>query len=153
MPRCIKMALVHDLAESIVGDLLPNEVTKEEKYRREKVQACGSLLFVAHLLDIAGSNGSYQDTSSRNGKWYDTITYTMQGSGNGRQYHWYDALVARRHAHVHSWRLPRCASSCEPARCYRNEREVFIMLSHKTSPVNCTRKLLYLCGYIKNSAL
>ena len=32
------MALVHDLAESIVGDLLPNEVTKEEKYRREKVE-------------------------------------------------------------------------------------------------------------------
>lgn len=34
--RCIKMALVHDLAESLVGDLLPNEVTKDEKYRREK---------------------------------------------------------------------------------------------------------------------
>ena len=35
--RCIKLALVHDLAESLVGDLVPNEVTKDEKYKREKV--------------------------------------------------------------------------------------------------------------------
>ena len=47
--RCIKMALVHDLAESIVGDLLPNEVTKEEKYRREMVdvQTCGFRFILA----------------------------------------------------------------------------------------------------------
>lgn len=32
------MALVHDLAESLVGDLLPNEVTRDEKYKREKVK-------------------------------------------------------------------------------------------------------------------
>lgn len=32
------MALVHDLAESIVGDLTPScNVSKEEKYKREKV--------------------------------------------------------------------------------------------------------------------
>ena len=32
------MALVHDLAESIVGDITPSAgVTKEEKYAREKV--------------------------------------------------------------------------------------------------------------------
>ena len=36
--RCIKMALVHDLAESIVGDLTPScGVSKEEKHKREKV--------------------------------------------------------------------------------------------------------------------
>jgi putative hydrolase of HD superfamily len=35
--RCIRMALVHDLAESIVGDLTPSSgVSKEEKYAREK---------------------------------------------------------------------------------------------------------------------
>ncbi|RIA88744.1 HD domain-containing protein [Glomus cerebriforme] len=34
--KCIKMAVVHDLAEGIVGDIVPNEgVTKEEKNRRE----------------------------------------------------------------------------------------------------------------------
>ena len=37
MHRCIKLALVHDLAECLVGDLVPNEVTKDEKYKREKV--------------------------------------------------------------------------------------------------------------------
>lgn len=42
------MALVHDLAESLVGDLLPNEVTKDEKYRREKV-SMWNLPFVNHV--------------------------------------------------------------------------------------------------------
>lgn len=37
--RCIRMALVHDLAESIVGDITPDDgVSKEEKYRRELVR-------------------------------------------------------------------------------------------------------------------
>ena len=36
--RCVKMSLVHDLAESIVGDLTPFcGVSKEEKRKREKV--------------------------------------------------------------------------------------------------------------------
>ena len=35
---CVKMSLVHDLAESIVGDLTPFcGVSKEEKRKREKV--------------------------------------------------------------------------------------------------------------------
>ncbi|RVE56130.1 hypothetical protein OJAV_G00233080 [Oryzias javanicus] len=35
--RCIKLALVHDMAESIVGDIAPSDnVSKEEKHRREK---------------------------------------------------------------------------------------------------------------------
>ena len=35
--RCVAMALVHDLAESIVGDLTPHDpVTAEEKQRREQ---------------------------------------------------------------------------------------------------------------------
>lgn len=34
--KCIKIALVHDMAESIVGDLTPNDnVSKEEKSKRE----------------------------------------------------------------------------------------------------------------------
>ena len=33
------MALVHDLAESLVGDITPHDgVSKEEKYRRENVR-------------------------------------------------------------------------------------------------------------------
>ncbi|KAI8050269.1 HD domain-containing protein [Syncephalis plumigaleata] len=35
--KCIKMALVHDLAEAIVGDITPHAgVSKEEKYQMEK---------------------------------------------------------------------------------------------------------------------
>ncbi|KAK2759545.1 hypothetical protein FQN54_003024 [Arachnomyces sp. PD_36] len=37
VPHCTKMALIHDMAESVVGDITPvdTEVTKEEKARRE----------------------------------------------------------------------------------------------------------------------
>ena len=35
--KCIKMSLVHDLGESIVGDITPHDgVSKEEKYQLEK---------------------------------------------------------------------------------------------------------------------
>eukprot|EP01135_Chromosphaera_perkinsii_P009755 Nk52_evm20s1869 gene=Nk52_evmTU20s1869 len=35
--RCIKMALVHDLAESVVGDITPHDgVSKEKKFQMEK---------------------------------------------------------------------------------------------------------------------
>ncbi|KAK6337872.1 hypothetical protein TWF696_001350 [Orbilia brochopaga] len=34
--RCIRMALVHDIAESVVGDFTPSDpISKEEKHRRE----------------------------------------------------------------------------------------------------------------------
>ncbi|KAL4777527.1 hypothetical protein BDW60DRAFT_173230 [Aspergillus nidulans var. acristatus] len=36
LPRCMKMALVHDMAESLVGDITPNDpIKKDEKARRE----------------------------------------------------------------------------------------------------------------------
>eukprot|EP00058_Branchiostoma_floridae_P015962 XP_002601450.1 hypothetical protein BRAFLDRAFT_245862 [Branchiostoma floridae] len=35
--KCIKIALVHDMAESIVGDIAPADgISKEEKHRQEK---------------------------------------------------------------------------------------------------------------------
>lgn len=34
--KCVRISLVHDLAESLVGDITPNDpMTKEEKHRRE----------------------------------------------------------------------------------------------------------------------
>ncbi|KAI9792217.1 MAG: hypothetical protein M1835_008009 [Candelina submexicana] len=48
IPHCTKMALVHDMAESIVGDITPIDgIEKEEKSRRESISMdylCGSLL-------------------------------------------------------------------------------------------------------------
>lgn len=38
IPHCIKMALIHDLAEALVGDITPmDEVPKTEKNRREEI--------------------------------------------------------------------------------------------------------------------
>lgn len=43
--KCIKMALVHDLAESIVGDITPQcGVSRDEKCKREEVMCRNNLL-------------------------------------------------------------------------------------------------------------
>lgn len=40
MHRCIKLALVHDMAECIVGDIAPSDnISKAEKHRREEASA------------------------------------------------------------------------------------------------------------------
>ncbi|XP_072264958.1 5'-deoxynucleotidase HDDC2 isoform X2 [Pyxicephalus adspersus] len=45
--RCIRLALVHDMAESIVGDIAPaDNVSKEEKHRKEK----DAMKHLSHLL-------------------------------------------------------------------------------------------------------
>lgn len=48
IPHCTKMALVHDMAESVVGDITPaDDVPKEEKARREAETMeylCGNLI-------------------------------------------------------------------------------------------------------------
>ena len=57
--RCIKMALVHDLAESIVGDITPScGVSKDEKHRREKVYCLlgGDCLSGGDCLLLLGSD-------------------------------------------------------------------------------------------------
>lgn len=68
--RCVKIALVHDLAEAIVGDIVPFElsgITKEDKHKMErdamekmaatlkntavaKVHRCACILSVVHTL-------------------------------------------------------------------------------------------------------
>lgn len=51
--RCMQLALVHDLAECIVGDITPNcGIDPEEKHRRED-EAMKS------LCDLAGLNGPH----------------------------------------------------------------------------------------------
>lgn len=58
IPRCTKMALVHDMAEALVGDLTPvDKVPKVEKSRREAETMdylCNSLLGKVH----GGENGA-----------------------------------------------------------------------------------------------
>ena len=49
--RCAALAVVHDLAESIVGDLLPNEVSAERKHAMER-DAIGEIADVLGDGDI-----------------------------------------------------------------------------------------------------
>ncbi|XP_014288194.1 5'-deoxynucleotidase HDDC2 isoform X2 [Halyomorpha halys] len=54
--RCMEMALVHDLAESIIGDFTPYcGISPEEKYKRE----CEAMKEIGELV---GKNGDYINT-------------------------------------------------------------------------------------------
>jgi putative hydrolase of HD superfamily len=45
--RCLRMALVHDLAECIVGDITPHMgISKEDKHRREMVWQYNDLVYL-----------------------------------------------------------------------------------------------------------
>lgn len=60
----MKLALVHDLAECIVGDIAPaDNISKAEKHRREKVQIYLSRIeysiIVLHMMrSLSGGDGS-----------------------------------------------------------------------------------------------
>ncbi|TRY88923.1 hypothetical protein DNTS_008496 [Danionella cerebrum] len=69
--RCMKLALVHDLAECIVGDIAPaDNVSKSEKHRREKE----AMVHITGLLDnclqkeIYNLWEEYENQSSREAK-------------------------------------------------------------------------------------
>ncbi|XP_066325102.1 uncharacterized protein [Miscanthus floridulus] len=53
--RCVKMAIVHDIAEAIVGDITPSDgVPKEEKSRREKEA-------LDHMCELLGGGSRAQE--------------------------------------------------------------------------------------------
>ncbi|KAG0531995.1 hypothetical protein BDA96_04G069500 [Sorghum bicolor] len=53
--RCVKMAIVHDIAEAIVGDITPSDgVPKEEKSRREKEA-------LDHMCEVLGGGSRAQE--------------------------------------------------------------------------------------------
>lgn len=46
--RCMKLALVHDMAECIVGDIAPSDnISKAEKHRREEA----SDQYLSHYME------------------------------------------------------------------------------------------------------
>ncbi|PKA52869.1 hypothetical protein AXF42_Ash001850 [Apostasia shenzhenica] len=65
--RCMKIALVHDIAEAIVGDITPSDgVPKEEKNRREReaiVHMC-SLLGGPRAKELLDLWNEYEESSS-----------------------------------------------------------------------------------------
>ena len=59
------MALVHDLAESMVGDITPHDgVSKEDKYQRELVSGTSVPMPLVYF-ELTESNGTHQDTCAR----------------------------------------------------------------------------------------
>ncbi|MCJ1398790.1 hypothetical protein MMC11_001991 [Xylographa trunciseda] len=64
IPRCTKMALIHDMAESLVGDITPVDgVSKDEKNRRE-TESMDYL--TTHLLGKVGRGGKEAGVEMRN---------------------------------------------------------------------------------------
>ncbi|KAK9149930.1 hypothetical protein Scep_008687 [Stephania cephalantha] len=70
--RCIKMAIVHDIAEAIVGDITPSDgVPKEEKNRREQQALdylCKLLGGGSRAQEIHGLWMEYEQSSSLEAK-------------------------------------------------------------------------------------
>ncbi|XP_034018138.1 HD domain-containing protein 2 [Thalassophryne amazonica] len=69
--RCIKLALVHDMAECIVGDIAPSDnISKEEKHRREEeaMRHLTGLLSEGLKQEIYGLWQEYEDQNSAEAK-------------------------------------------------------------------------------------
>jgi len=70
--KCIKMAIVHDIAEAIVGDIAPSDgVPKEEKSRRERQaldEMCGILGGGLRADEIHQLWNDYEENSSPEAK-------------------------------------------------------------------------------------
>uniref|UniRef100_G3PIU8 5'-deoxynucleotidase HDDC2 n=1 Tax=Gasterosteus aculeatus aculeatus TaxID=481459 RepID=G3PIU8_GASAC len=65
--RCIKLALVHDMAECIVGDIAPSDnISKAEKHRREEeaMRHLSALLPVGLKEEIYGLWEEYESQNS-----------------------------------------------------------------------------------------
>ncbi|XP_075410715.1 5'-deoxynucleotidase HDDC2 [Tenrec ecaudatus] len=70
--RCVRLALVHDMAECIVGDIAPaDNVPKEEKHRREKeaLEALTQLLPEDLRKEICDLWEEYETQSSAEAKY------------------------------------------------------------------------------------
>jgi putative hydrolase of HD superfamily len=87
--RCVAMALVHDLAESIVGDITPYDgVPAEEKRRREEeaMRRLDSLAEGAGLLALWAEYDAAETAEARFVKELDKLETAMQAAeyaGNG----------------------------------------------------------------------
>ncbi|XP_071804721.1 5'-deoxynucleotidase HDDC2-like isoform X1 [Asterias amurensis] len=69
--HCVKMAIVHDLAESIVGDITPLDgVSKEDKYKREKdaMNHIGSLINPDVGSELCALWQEYEDCATQEAK-------------------------------------------------------------------------------------
>ncbi|CAI5740994.1 unnamed protein product [Peronospora destructor] len=70
--KCMKMAIVHDLAESLVGDITPHDgVAEEDKYRMEKEaldEICNTLGNTPSAAEIRALWNEYEAGSTEEAK-------------------------------------------------------------------------------------
>uniref|UniRef100_A0AAV1UYW8 5'-deoxynucleotidase n=1 Tax=Peronospora matthiolae TaxID=2874970 RepID=A0AAV1UYW8_9STRA len=70
--KCLKMAIVHDLAESLVGDITPYDgVAQEDKHRMEKEaldEICSALGDTSSATEIRALWNEYEEGSSEEAK-------------------------------------------------------------------------------------
>jgi len=81
--RCVAMALVHDLAESIVGDITPYDgVSAEEKRRREEeaMRSLDSLAGGAGVLELWAEYDAAATAEARFVKELDKLETAMQAA-------------------------------------------------------------------------
>ncbi|TKC41314.1 hypothetical protein EI555_000908 [Monodon monoceros] len=80
--RCVRLALVHDMAECIVGDIAPaDNIPKEEKHRREEeyeTQSSAEAKFVKQLdqCEMILQASEYEDLENKPGRLQDFYNST-----------------------------------------------------------------------------
>ncbi|XP_042359616.1 HD domain-containing protein 2 [Plectropomus leopardus] len=129
--RCIKLALVHDMAECIVGDIAPSDnVSKAEKHRREEeaMRHLSALLPEGLKQEIYGLWEEYENQSSpeaRLVKQFDLLEMILQAheyeeleGTPGRLQEFFDSTDGRFH---HPDVLQLLGSLNEERQCHMNK--------------------------------
>ncbi|XP_041661406.1 HD domain-containing protein 2 [Cheilinus undulatus] len=129
--RCIKLALVHDMAECIVGDIAPSDnISKEEKHRREEeaMRHLSGLLPEGLKQEIYGLWEEYETQNSpeaRLVKQFDLLEMILQAheyeeleETPGRLQEFFDSTNGRFH---HPDVLQLLSSLNEDRQCHMNK--------------------------------
>ncbi len=118
--RCIKLALVHDMAEAIVGDITPlDKISKPEKHRLEREamsSICNSLLPLSQdraAREIMGLFEEYEKQETREARFIkdvdryellvQTIEYEKRAEGGKELGHFVKSAMEIKHPLVREW--------------------------------------------------
>ncbi|XP_045400257.1 5'-deoxynucleotidase HDDC2 isoform X2 [Lemur catta] len=104
--RCVRLALVHDMAECIVGDIAPaDNVPKEEKHRREEeyeTQSTAEAKFVKQLdqFEMILQASEYEDLENKPGRLQDFYDSTAGKFSHPEIVQLVSELEAERNANI-----------------------------------------------------
>ncbi|XP_058422339.1 5'-deoxynucleotidase HDDC2 isoform X1 [Diceros bicornis minor] len=104
--RCVRLTLVHDMAECIVGDIAPaDNVPKEEKHRREEeyeTQSSAEARFVKQLdqCEMILQASEYEDLENKPGRLQDFYDSTAGKFSHPEIVQLVSELEAERNANI-----------------------------------------------------